>query len=240
MEELTLFTIANFSFERAEQVIEKLIGVFISKSALHEIFKRTEPEEPKLEEKIEEISLDGGSVCVEKADWKQYKAVRVNKKYYAARYQENDKIIDWINSQESEKPIICLGDGHDGVWNIFDEIKHQKIEILDWYHLKENLYKQKFEKDKLKELETDLWKGRVNEVIDKLEEGNNFRKYVLKHKERIVNYGYYQMEGITIGSGAVESAVKQINARLNLPGARWKSQNVNKILSLRCSFLNST
>jgi len=37
---------------------------------------------------------------------------------------------------------VCLGDGHDGVWNLFQIAPApERWEILDWYHLKENLYK---------------------------------------------------------------------------------------------------
>ena len=54
-----------------------------------------------------------------------------------------------------------------------------------------------------------------------------------------VNYKYYQAEQLcSIGSGAVESAIKQIDLRLKLVGAQWKSDNVNQILQLRCAYLN--
>ncbi|HAH55547.1 MAG TPA: hypothetical protein DCM02_09800 [Flavobacterium sp.] len=175
-------------------------------------------------------------------EWRQYKAVRLNGEHYGGWYQQNDEMLDWIKEHKLASPVTCLGDGHDGVWNIFSLLgfKRERREILDWYHLKENLYKQPLEKEQLKELETDLWNGRIDKVLEKLEEKNNFRKYVLKHSERIVNYNYYKKEGITIGSGAVESAVKQISARLNLPGARWKEENANKMIAFRCTYLNST
>ena len=39
----------------------------------------------------------------------------------------------------------------------------------------------------------------------------------------MINYDYYQAEGIcSIGSGAVESAIKQIDRRVQISGARWK------------------
>jgi hypothetical protein len=43
-------------------------------------------------------------------------------------------------------PILtCLGDGHDGIWKVIETFgKNQvpiKREVLDWYHLKENLYR---------------------------------------------------------------------------------------------------
>lgn len=38
---------------------------------------------------------------------------------------------------------VYLGDGHDGVWKLFTEIgsSSTRLEILDWYHLRENPYK---------------------------------------------------------------------------------------------------
>jgi len=39
--------------------------------------------------------------------------------------------------------VYCIGDVHPGIWNLFQEIggPEQRQEILNWYHLKENLYK---------------------------------------------------------------------------------------------------
>jgi hypothetical protein len=45
-----------------------------------------------------------------------------------------------------------------------------------------------------------------------------------KHRQRIVEYKYHQKSGFcSIGSGAVESAIKQIDLRLKLVGAQWKA-----------------
>lgn len=50
-----------------------------------------------------------------------------------ASYQDNPSLIEWVNEHPLEDPLVCLGDGHDGVWNIMAEIgcKEQRIEILD-------------------------------------------------------------------------------------------------------------
>ena len=58
------------------------------------------------------------------------------------------------------------------------------------------------------------------------------------HKHRIVNYGYLQAEGISIGSGSVESKIKQIAHRLKITGASWESGNVPQVLRHRCAYLN--
>jgi hypothetical protein len=54
-----------------------------------------------------------------------------------------------------------------------------------------------------------------------------------------VNYRDFQAQQLgSIGSGAVESAVKQIDRRLKISGAQWKMENVAPILQLRCAYLN--
>ncbi len=48
----------------------------------------------------------------------------------------------------------------------------------------------------------------------RLKQARNFCAYLRKHRQRIVNYSYYQAEQLcSIGSGAVESGVKQIDRR---------------------------
>lgn len=54
-----------------------------------------------------------------------------------------------------------------------------------------------------------------------------------------MNYSYYQAEQLcSIGSGAVESAIKQIGLRIKISGAQWNVESVNHILSVRCAYLN--
>lgn len=65
-----------------------------------------------------------------------------------------------------------------------------------------------------------------------------FVAYLNKHRHRIVNYGYYQAEGISIGSGAIESTVKQIGRRIKLSGAQWQKDNVPQVLQQRTAYLN--
>lgn len=67
----------------------------------------------------------------------------------------------------------------------------------------------------------------------------NFCVYLEKHRARIINYDYYQAEGIcSIGSGAVESAIKQIDRRVKISGAQWESKNVPKVLAQRTAYIN--
>jgi len=92
--------------------------------------------------------------------------------------------------------------------------------------------------------ETLLWQGQVDAAKALFadcttKQAQNFINYLDKHCDRIVNYQYYQAEQIcSIGSGAVESAVKQIDRRTKISGAQWNKENVPQVLAHRCAYLN--
>ena len=57
---------------------------------------------------------------------------------------------------------------------------------------------------RLNRVEALLWKGQVDQAIKefsdwKHEKVSNFITYLRQHRHRIVNYDYYQSEGISIG-----------------------------------------
>jgi len=85
-----------------------------------------------------------------------------------------------------------------------------------------------------------LWAGQGDETIAlfveiKQKQAHHFCTYFEKH----LNYVYYQAEGIcSIGSGAVESAIKQIDRRVQISGAQWKAENVPQVLAHRAVYLN--
>jgi hypothetical protein len=151
-----------------------------------------------------------------------------------------------VNEQPLTQPVVCLGDGHDGIWNIISQIAtvSERREILDWYHLKENLHKLGGSIKRLNQAEALLWQGEVESAIAlfsncQSKQAKNFCAYLRKHQHRIVNYDYFQAEGLcSIGSGAVESAIKQIDRRIQLSGAQWNAENVPQVLAHRCAYLN--
>lgn len=64
-------------------------------------------------------------------------------------------------------PLNCLGDGHPGIWNLIAQFNSpgEKREILDWFHLMENLHKVGGSNTRLKQAESLLWQGKVDEAI---------------------------------------------------------------------------
>ncbi|MBH8554068.1 ISKra4 family transposase, partial [Nostocaceae cyanobacterium CENA357] len=142
--------------------------------------------------------------------------------------------------------LTCIGDGHDGIWNIVEQLapNAQRREVLDWFHLIENLHKVGGLLKRLKQAQAFLWKGQVEETKAlfahyKGKHAQHFCRYLDKHRDRIINYEYHQAEEIcSIGSGSVESAVKRVDRRTKISGAQWKQENVPQVLAHRCAYLN--
>lgn len=251
LEKCCLRLSANESYQNAEAEIEALTGIAVGHSTQQRLVNRQELPLPSAKQGISEISVDGGKVRLrgkpkQGSVWRDYKAVRLQGIYYGAFFDDNQSLIDYVNSQKLLNPLVCLGDGHQGVWNLVEEfgIVQERLEILDWYHLKENLYKIGGSIKRLKKAETLLWQGNVEATKTILvnlrgKQVKNFCAYLDQHRHRIVNYEYYQAEQLcSIGSGAVESAIKILGKRIKISGAQWKAENVNQVLSVRCAYMN--
>lgn len=250
LERCCLLLSANESYERAAEDLHVLTGMAISHSTQQRLVHRQAFALPQAAQTVEAMSVDGGKVRLrtpkgEPSQWRDYKAVNLHECCVSAFFQDNASLVDWVNAQPLSTPLTCLGDGHDGIWNLYGAIGNstQRREILDWYHLVENLGKVGGSQQRLEAAEARLWQGDVDGAIAQFNDWHHervttFIAYLNKHRHRIVNYGYYQAEGIAIGSGAIESTVKQIGQRMKLAGAQWKKDNVPQVLLHRTAYLN--
>lgn len=246
-----MLLVANESFTNAEKDIEILTGFKIPHSTQHRLVNSYKLPEPEITHKAKSLSVDGGTIRLRtplgsKSEWKNYKAVKIHERVGTAFFQNKEGLLDWIERQPLSRNLTCLGDGHDGVWNIIKRIgtNQQRREVLDWYHLMENLHKVGGSIRRLKRVENYLWHGFVEDAIAELNQltkktATNFQNYLRKHRFRIPDYQLYQELGICIGSGSVESWIKQIASRVKVVGAQWNPNNVSQILKLRCAYLNS-
>ena len=172
LEKCCLRLSANESYQNAEAEIEALTGVKVSHSTQQRRVIRQELPTPEAKQAIGEVSIDGGKVRLrgkpaEGGYWRDYKAVRLEGLYYGAFFQNNQSLIDFVNAQPLREPLVCLGDGHDGVWNLVADLAtpEARCEILDWYHLKENLFKVGGSLKRLRQAESLLWQGDVEATI---------------------------------------------------------------------------
>ena len=250
LEKCCLLVSANESYQRAAEDIAVLIGVRVSGSTQQRLVHREDFEPPAVDCGIKEMSIDGGKVRLrtlkgQPSEWRDYKGVNLHQCAVSAFFRDNQQLVDWVNQQPLASPLVCLGDGHDGIWNLFKQINSvpERLEILDWYHLVENLGKVGGSQRRLDAVEARLWQGDIDGAVRLFDDWQHervdrFIAYLAKHRQRIVNYSYYQAEGISIGSGEIESAIKQIGRRVKISGAQWNQNNVPQVLLHRCAYLN--
>lgn len=156
---------ANVSYDNAAKDIQKYTGMSISASTQKRIVQRYNFPEIEYEQELSEISVDGGKVRLrtetkgEQCVWKDYKAICIDREIKLARLGENQVLIDWVNHQKLADPLTCLGNGHPGIWKIVREFNcpGEIREILDWFHLIENLHKVGGSLKRLQQAETLLW-----------------------------------------------------------------------------------
>lgn len=155
--------------------------------------------------------------------------------------------------------IVCAGDGAPWIWNRMESmlenlgVNLSKVSyVVDFYHAFEHLVKvadgrrgwNRRERERwLKKMRAFLIQGEIEKIIEelnKLARGRNAKMvkteigYFEEHKERM-RYDILKAKNLPLGSGAVESAIKQvINMRLKGTGMFWLQENAEGFLHLRC------
>jgi len=216
MEKCALRTCAQLSYQQAEEQIEMLTGLQMGHSSLHRLVNRTDIAVASQEQVSSHASIDGGKIRLRpeadeaeaKSRWKDYKAVALSNGLYEAFFQDNEALQTWSRDHTLAAKFLILGDGHDGGWNIARTFGGQqvqeRVEVLDWFHLMENLHKVEMSGAERKGLRRWLWRGQVEQVWPILKEIDThqagcFRRYLEKHLHRLPNYEAYQEEGLCLG-----------------------------------------
>jgi hypothetical protein len=148
------------------------------------------------------------------------------------------------------KKIVILGDGASWIRTMCEEIFPDAVQILDLYHLKENIYDYaKYLHGESKEKYTQwsesmidkITEGKVSDALSMIPDNQskmpsgtvNIRTYIENNIDKI-NYKEYKKQGYYIGSGPIESANKTIvQRRLKQSGMRWSLCGAQSILMLR-------
>ncbi len=153
--------------------------------------------------------------------------------------------------------VVIVGDGAEWIWNRAAIFKN-RCEILDFWHAMEYAWKyarlQFGENSRradrfIQRIANDLKAGGVHDVIARLEmlepvsdEAREALMAVIKYytnNASRMRYDEYLRLGYGIGSGAVESAHKQVvHARLRQAGMRWSENGARRLLALRLLLLN--
>jgi hypothetical protein len=127
LEKCCLLVSANESYQRAAEDIATLTGITVSSSTQQRLVHRQGWAAPEVDCGVKEMSLDGGKVRLrtplgEPSVWRDYKAINLHQCAVSAYFQDNEGLLDWVNQQPLASPLVCLGDGHDGIWKVFAQL----------------------------------------------------------------------------------------------------------------------
>jgi hypothetical protein len=139
-------------------------------------------------------------------------------------------------------------DGADWVWNLAADDYPDSVQIVDWYHASAHLAQaahalyphhpdsaQRWFRHK----QHDLFTGQIHRITSPLDRAGlaDYSRYFHTHKRRM-QYHAFREEGYPIGSGTVESAIKQFKTRLTGSGMRWSRPAAEQMLVIRAAVLD--
>jgi hypothetical protein len=130
-------------------------------------------------------------------------------------------------------------------------------QVVDWYDAKQHLdaagkllYGEGSAETQrwVKGLETPLYQGRAPDVAEHLKELAKTHKRVatglqkeagyFERNQRRMQYLKAREDGFPIGSGMVESGIKQFRGRFAGPGMRWSRVGAERLLPVRAAILS--
>jgi hypothetical protein len=141
-------------------------------------------------------------------------------------------------------------DGAEWIWNLVADLFPDSVQVVDWYHALQHLSdaaKALFPDDEakaqrwFKSATDDLFQGHAFKIIQLLERRGlaDHAHYFQVHQRRM-QYAEFQEQGYPIGSGTVESGVKQFKVRLTGPGMRWSRAGAERMLVIRAAVLQGS
>jgi len=155
------------------------------------------------------------------------------------------------NGYGSYKETVVLGDGATWIRTMVEDYFPDAQQILDFYHLCENVYQYarhyfKMDESKYKEWAEKaciaLKKSQYASVLEELKSHStghmskcpvNLHGYITNNVNNI-DYATYEQKGYFIGSGAIESGNKIVlQQRLKQAGMRWNVETAQNMLTLK-------
>jgi hypothetical protein len=141
-------------------------------------------------------------------------------------------------------------DGASWIWNLATDLFPDSVQIVDWYHACEHLAQASlalYPDDKeaadrwFRRFKNHLFQGEAFLIIRTLIAADlaDHAHYFQTHHRRM-QYHQFRDEGFPIGSGTVESAIKQFKARLTGPGMRWSRSSAECMLIIRGAVLDGS
>jgi len=203
-----------------------------------------------------EIKL--GRIFPQSACFKDKKRGCIKQSTYVAHLGGHQAFLEKFDQHIAlKKQVVALGDGARWIWDYWTTYYPAAIQILDYFHLIEKIglwavlvfKEQNQRKDWLALCEKLLLNNEAPEVElmikaidcqgDKKKKQDQLLTYLTNNKDRI-NYKTYLEQGLFIGSGARESANREVvQKRMKLSGQRWTATGAQQVANLRVTFKNN-
>ena len=163
----------------------------------------------------------------------------------------------WNRGWANAKKKIVIGDGAIWIWNLADQHFPGAMQIVDQYHARQHLWElarklypnDERQKDWMKVHQPLLDNGRIKKLTVALRamaeanpsvaekfrtEADYFHRNALR-----MRYPKFRRLHLFVGSGVIEAGCKTvIGERLKQSGMFWTVGGANKIIALRCCYLN--
>jgi len=139
-------------------------------------------------------------------------------------------------------------DGAEWIWNLVADYFPDSVQIVDYFHAKQHLVSaaqalfptQAEQAQSWLRSHTDLlYRGQVRPITRTLDKaGLSVHSHYFHTHQRRMNYLEFREAGWPIGSGSVESEVKQYKTRLTAAGMRWSRPGANRMFVIRGAVLD--
>jgi hypothetical protein len=147
-------------------------------------------------------------------------------------------------------PSSIPADGAAWIWGIADRHFPQSTQIVDLYHARQHLAdaaQARFPDQPqqaaawLQAQREVLFEGPLDSLLADLHQAglSEFAHYFETHQTRM-RYLDFQEAGFPIGSGSVESEVKQFKQRLTAPGMHWSRPGAERMTPIRAAVLDNS
>ena len=158
----------------------------------------------------------------------------------------------WAIAVEHDLPRAArssvAADGAEWIWNLATDLFPDSTQIVDWYHATHHLalaahalfpQDETHALDWYRHMQTPLFRGEIWKITRPLQQASlaDHARY-FEHHQRRMHYQDFREEGFLIGSGPVESEIKQYKVRLSGPGMRWARPNAERLLVIRSAVLS--
>lgn len=175
--------------------------------------------------------------------------------HYTARLGTKDEFQPalWALALAHDIPTAqdcsVVADGARWIWDLADQVCPHAQGVVDWFHAVEHLSEaahalypnpdQHTNRQRwLKRHKENLYQGRIHKIITSLTQRGvpHLATYFERYQNQM-HYRHFREQGLPIGSGTVESGVKQFKQRLCGTGMRWNRANAEQMIVIRTAIL---